>query len=184
MEDPAPRECQVGYKFKAEGADFKILEARYPSTDDNSYDVSAGNATFSCDLFDHGGWYAHDPLDFKSELSCPGGPTGEQKRAACCVIHGSCQYLSHGAEIPEACKKGHAFEALGVPFKIADAEYPSTDANSYTLAGDTGAPFDCDCFDHGDWYCSDPTFRQDVLTCASAAAAAPEASAKEVPVLV
>eukprot|EP00421_Protoceratium_reticulatum_P020733 CAMPEP_0168378112 /NCGR_PEP_ID=MMETSP0228-20121227/11171_1 /TAXON_ID=133427 /ORGANISM="Protoceratium reticulatum, Strain CCCM 535 (=CCMP 1889)" /LENGTH=218 /DNA_ID=CAMNT_0008391125 /DNA_START=1 /DNA_END=657 /DNA_ORIENTATION=- len=178
MPDPVPRECKVGNKFTSAGVKFTILGAEIMDTDTNSYNVSSGNQSFSCDLYDYGEWLVHDPLDFAKDLRCPGGPTGEQKRAACCVIHNSCQYLSPGIkDLPEGCKKGHRFDAFGVPFRIVTASYLDTDENSYTLAGETGAPFDCDCFEYNGWFCSDPTFTRGVLTCSPAA---PEA----VPVVV
>lgn len=163
--DSVPRECKQGYKFKADGIDLTIKDAAYPSTDDNIYNLSAANTYFGCECFDHGEWLCHDPLDFRKTLTgCPGGPTGEKKRAACCVMHDKCQYLQGNMHIPEECKVGHSFTVWGDKFTITKEQLPHVDANSFTLSSG-GHTFDCDCFDHGDWYCSDPTFPQTTLNC-------------------
>jgi len=163
--EPVPRECKKGYKFKADGLTFSIQDAEYPDTDFNMYNLTTAGETFQCDCFDYGEWLCHDPVDFKKTLhGCPGGVTGEKKRAACCVIHDKCQYLQGNFPIPEECKVGHSFTVWGDKFTITKEELPHTDSNSFTLSA-AGQSFDCDCFDHGDWYCSDPTFPQTTLDC-------------------
>jgi len=187
-----PAECQVGHVFQADGTGFKILEAHYPSADANSYVLAvqgAENSTFECSCFDHGDWLCNDPADFAHVLQCAAapqkvvmasnpavaaaeavtdGPSAEQERGACCVLHDKCQWLHGGlSDIPAECQVGHVFQADGTGFKILEAHYPSTDANNYVLAleGAESKTFDCSCFDHGDWFCSDPTDFAHLLEC-------------------
>jgi len=177
-----PEDCKAGHAFPALNATFKVAQAEYPDTDSNHYSlVMEGSEAqpFDCSCFDYGAWFCSDPTDRRKELTCPGAvqlvstpaakiaPSQEQQQAACCVMHDKCQWLSPAVTIPEDCKAGHAFPALNATFKVAQAEYPDTDSNHYSLVmeGSEAQPFDCSCFDYGAWFCSDPSNPRRTLEC-------------------
>jgi len=190
---PHPSACQVGYRFSARGARFKVEQADFPDQKHNNYLLAMEGAEaepFSCNCSDVGAWICRDPTtERKRGLMCgaalkvsEGGaqaqpasgaaavsrePSDDQQRAACCTMHDKCQGLAPDAHIPEECKVGYSFSVAGGTFHVDEAEYPEPDSNHYFLSmdGAEAAPFPCSCFDHGRWICSDPTDRRRELAC-------------------